>query len=110
MIATFIIYCYLDCWKTSRERQNAQYQGIDTSDDRNTTKVRIGAGDADQSVAEDKAIADAYGNRFFIPLDFQLLESHVPFHQSSLGDRLEYELTFNSYSRVIQASEVLNTC
>ena len=78
---------------------------IDTSEDRNVTRLRIDAGDADQGVVEDKAVAEVYGNRFYIPLDFELLESHVPFHQSSLGDRLEYELTFNSYSRVIQASE-----
>ncbi|MEW8688828.1 MAG: hypothetical protein AB2556_23670, partial [Candidatus Thiodiazotropha sp.] len=32
------------------------------------------------------------------------LESHMPFYQRALGDRLEYELTFNDYSRVIQAT------
>ena len=37
-------------------------------------------------------------------LDFELLESHMPFYQSALGDRLEYELTFNDCSRVIQAT------
>ena len=29
---------------------------------------------------------------------------HMTFYQSALGDRLEYELTFNDYSRVIQAT------
>ena len=29
----------------------------------------------------------------------------MPFYQSALGDRLEYELTFNDYSRVIQARD-----
>ena len=28
----------------------------------------------------------------------------MPFYQSALGDRLEYELTFNDYSHVIQAA------
>ncbi|MEW8585221.1 MAG: hypothetical protein AB2531_05600 [Candidatus Thiodiazotropha sp.] len=56
------------------------------------------------SVAADKAIVDAFGNRFYIPLDFELLESYMPFYQSALGDRLEYELTFNDYNRVIQAA------
>ena len=37
------------------------------------------------------------------PLDFELLESHMPFYQSALGDRLEYELTFNDYN-VIRAT------
>ena len=39
-----------------------------------------------------------------MPLDFELLESHMPFHQAALGDRLEYGLTFNDYSRVIAAN------
>ena len=40
----------------------------------------------------------------FTPLDFELLESHMPFYQSALGDRLEYELTSNNYSRVVHAT------
>ena len=28
----------------------------------------------------------------------------MPFYQSTLGDRLEYDLTFNDYSRVIQTT------
>ena len=35
---------------------------------------------------------------------FELLESHMPFLQSALGDRLEYELTFNDYARTILAT------
>ena len=58
-----------------------------------------------ESVVADKAIADAFGDRFFTPLDFELLESHMPFYQSTLGDRLEYELPFNDYSRVIRATD-----
>ena len=99
-----VYHCYNDLWKTAPERKNDQYQGIDTSGNRNTTRIRIGAGNEGETVAADKAIADAFGNRFYIPLDFELLECHMPFYQSALGDRLEYELTFNDYSRVIRAT------
>ncbi|MEW8525343.1 MAG: hypothetical protein AB2552_20055 [Candidatus Thiodiazotropha endolucinida] len=99
-----VYHCYMDLWKTAHERENGHYQGIDTSDNRNTTRLRVGAENGDASVAADKAIADAYGNRFYIPLDFELLESHMPFYQSALGDRLEYELTFNDHSRTVQAT------
>lgn len=95
--------CYADLWKTDNERANAQYQGIDTSKDRNVTKNRLGAGDKANTV-KDVAVAKAYGNRFYIPLDFELLESHMPFFQSAFGDRLEYELTFNDYGRVVRAT------
>ena len=99
-----VLHCYTDLWRTANERDNMHYQGIDTSANRNTTKLRVGAGDANPAVVEDAAIAAAYGNRFYIPLDFELLESHAPFYQSGLGDRLEYELTFNDHSRVIEAT------
>ena len=99
-----VFHCYHDLWKTPPERANAQYQGIDGTEDRNVTRIRLGAGNKDETETEDAAIAAAYGNRFQIPLDFELLESHMPFYQSALGDRLEYELTFNDYSRVIVAT------
>ncbi|GFR66081.1 hypothetical protein ElyMa_005548400 [Elysia marginata] len=99
-----VFHCYQDLWKTARERENAQYQGIDTTANRNANKLRVGAGDGAEDVVADQAIKTAYGKRFTIPLDFELLESHMPFYQSALGDRLEYELTFNDYSRVIQAT------
>ena len=99
-----VFHCYNDLWKTASERENGHYQGIDTSGNRNTTKIRFGAGDRDEAVVADKDIADTFGNRFFIPLDFELLETHMPFYQSALGDRLEYELTFNDYNRVFLAT------
>ena len=99
-----VLHCYQDLWKTAQERSNSQYQGIDLSDDSNVTRIRVGAGNKDETETEDAAIAAAYGNRYHIPLDFELLESHMPFYQSALGDRLEYELTFNDYSRVVVAT------
>ena len=38
------------------------------------------------------------------PLDFEILESSLPFYQYGLGSRLTYELTFAGYSDVIKAS------
>ena len=99
-----VLHCYQDLWKAPPERANSQYQGIDLSDDCNVTRIRVGAGNKVETETEDVAIAAAYGNRFHIPLDFELLETHTPFYQSALGDRLEYELTFNEYSRIIVAT------
>ena len=103
-----VFYCYQDLWKTKQERENAQYQGIDTTTNQNATKLRLDAADGDATKTEDAAIKTAYGNRFHVPLDFELLESHMPFYQSALGDRLEYELTFNDYGRVVKAASDTN--
>ena len=96
-----IYHCYVDLWKSSTERKNMAYQGLGAS---NMLKHRVGAGDATAD-AEDTALAKAYSNRFCIPLDFELLETHMPFYQAGLGDRLEYELTFNDYDKIIKSTD-----
>ena len=53
---------------------------------------------------KDKAIADAYGNKFIIPLNFEMLDSSAPYYQAGLGNRQCYEITFNDYNRVINSS------
>ena len=45
-----VYHCYNDLWKTAQERGNAQYQGNDESDNRNT-RIRVSAGNKDISVA-----------------------------------------------------------
>ena len=69
----------------------------------NCIKLRINAGDKNASNAQDKAIADAYRNKFIIPLDFEMLDSAAPYYQAGLGNRLCYELTFNDYNRVTKS-------
>ena len=96
-----IYHCYVDLWKSPTVRVNMAYQGLGRD---NMLKHRVGAGDA-SSNSEDQAVANAYKNRFCIPLDFELLETHMPFYQAGLGDRLEYELTFNDYNKVIKSTD-----
>ena len=45
----------------------------------NCIKLRINTGDKSALVTQDKAIADAYRNKFIIPLDFEMLESVMPY-------------------------------
>ena len=65
--------------------------------------MRIDASDKSAGNAQDKAIADAYGNKFIIPLDFEMLGSAAPYYQAGLKNRLCYELTFNDYNRVTKS-------
>ena len=69
----------------------------------NCIKLRIYAGDKNVSNAQDKAIADAYGNKFILPLDFEMLDSAAPYYQAGLENTLCYELTFNDYNRVTKS-------
>ena len=70
----------------------------------NCIKLRINAGDKNAGNAQDKAIADAYGNKFIIPLDFEMLDSAAPYYQAGLRNRLCYEITFNDYNQVTKSA------
>ena len=100
-----VLACYRDLWKTKSEKRNAIHQGIISNDvyTEHCIKLRINAGNKDATNAQDKDIADAYGNKFIIPLDFQMLDSAAPYYQAGLGNRLCYELTFNNYYQVTKS-------
>ena len=84
-----VFECYRDLWKTKLKKRNT-YCTV------NCMKLRIISGDKDATNAQDVAIANAYGNKFIIPLDFEMLDSTIPYHQSELGNKLYYEITFNN--------------
>ena len=71
--------------------------------------LRINAGNRDPTNGQDKAIADAYGNKFIIPLNFEMLDSTMPYYQAGLRNRLSYELLFNDYNRVINSAKTDGT-
>ena len=68
-------------------------------------KLRINAGDKDAMNTQDDAIAEAYWNLFIIPLDFEMLDSAMPYYQAGLRNRLCYGTTFNEYGKIINASK-----
>ena len=45
------------------------------------------------------------GESSIIPLDFEMLDSAMPCCQAGFGNRLCYEITFNDYGKVINATE-----
>ena len=100
-----VFACYRDLWKTKSEKKNAIREGIVSSGGctNNSIELRINAGDKNAGNAHDKAIADVYGNKFIIPLVFEMLDSAAPSYQAGLGNRLCYELTFNDYNRVTKS-------
>ena len=49
---------------------------------RNATRLRVGVANG-TATATDTPINTAFGNRFRIPLDFEHLESHMPFYECS---------------------------
>ena len=70
----------------------------------NCIKLRINTGDKSTGNTQDNAIAEAYGNKFIIPLAFEMLDSSAPYYQAGPGNRLCYEITFNDYNRVTKST------
>ena len=60
-------------------------------------KLQLDTSDKDATNKQDGAIANTYGNKFIIPLDFEMLDSMIPYYQLGLGNRLYYEITFSDY-------------
>ena len=88
-----VFACYRDLWKIKSEKKNAIRQGIISTDSDctpNCMKLRINAGNKDPTNTQDKAISDTYGNKFIIPLDFEMLDSVMPYYQAGLRNRLSY--------------------
>ena len=65
---------------------------------------RINAADKDATNSQDKAIAEAYGNKFIIPLDFEMLDSSAPYYQAGLRNRLCYKIMFNDNNRLTEST------
>ena len=101
-----IFACYRDLWKTKSEKGNAIRQGIISNGGctENCIKLRINAGDKSASNKQDNATATAYGNKFIIPLDFEMLDSASPYYQAGLRNRLSYKIMFNDYNRVTKSA------
>ena len=61
-----VLGCNQDLWKTKSAKRNAIQQGIISTDGctDNCIKLRLNAGNKDATNAQDKAIADAYRNKF----------------------------------------------
>ena len=100
-----VLACYRDLWKTKSEKRNAIRQSI-ISNDRcmeNCIRLRINAGDMCTGNIQDEAIADGYGNKFIISLDFEMLDSAAPYYQAGLRNRLCYMLTLSDYNRVTKS-------
>ena len=92
----------------SIDNYDAIRQGIISTDSDltpNCMKLRINAGNKDATNLQDKAIANTYGNKFIIPLDFEMLNCAMPYYQAGLRNRLSYELLFNDYNGVINSSK-----
>jgi hypothetical protein len=87
---------YRQLWKY--KRVDMYRQGIQSD---NILKIRHNLPTKDETIAEDKAVADCYKTRYSIPLDFPLHETAMS--PQTLGDEIQIDLRF------AQGSEICKT-
>ena len=77
-----IFYSYYNCWKSTTDRRDAVFQGIVETGGQteNAIKHRISADDKANDT-NDKKVAAIFDDKFCFPLDFEILESGLPFYQ-----------------------------
>ena len=87
--------------KKKSEKRNAIRQGTISNDGctESCIKLRINAGNKDATNAQDKALVDAYRNKFIIPLDFEMLDSAAPYYQAGLRNRPNPEYHHQKFQR-----------
>jgi len=99
---------YTDLWLTKAERKHRILQGIQES---LGLKHRIGAkkaaagGDLENVTDEQKAIAKAYGNTFYIPLDDELFVDVSPFSPYFINDNVTIEMKLAEAKDVVLSSD-----
>ena len=99
-----VFHNFKDNWLYEKVSRNETYRGLEKD---NVSKLRLGAADAQAGAnnGKDKALADAFGNRYAIPLDIDILATHEPFYPNSLREPLTYELTFNNSDKVVNSTD-----
>ena len=89
----------MDFWLSKKDKARRVFQGIDDADALKLIESKGATGNAGRT-----AISKTFGNRFRIPIDFELLNDIGNYHQASLADKLEIKLTFNDKKAVILGS------
>ena len=88
---------YSDLFKTVSERDNMLREGVSSETYR---KIRAAAGDKSTDTKEVK-LAGTYGNRYRIPLDHDIIDSHGVFYPRSLENTLSFEITLADSKDII---------
>ena len=91
---------FKDLWLTDEERKNRVFQGIQGE------KLRaLRSGVAEDKVtgetANDKTLNSVYGEKYQIPLDFELLSTHAPFYKFPIQEDVIFALTLAPIEDII---------
>ena len=96
-----LYHTYKDLFMWPKERDVLVEQGIGSAGIR---KYRSGTSDKG-SDAGHVALSAAYGTKYVIPLDFEILKNHGVFYPRALGAELQFEVTLADTTNLLQGMD-----
>lgn len=97
-----LLKTYEDLYLLKTDRESRFEQGIQTEA---VHKLRAEAGDKATSDAKNNAVNAAYGKKYIIPLDHELLDDHGVLYPRALAEAIVFELTLATASELVVGSD-----
>ena len=107
-IDNYNIYAsYKDLWLTEEGRKNMIFQGIQS---KNLRALRSGVTEANVTgeTANEKTLNSVFGEKYKIPLDFELLSTHSPFYKFPIQEDVIFEITLAPKEDIIVTTTTTN--
>ena len=99
----FDIYkLFEDLFLPKAQRENMYLEGIQTEI---LCKIRSNSGNKKTDAVAEKKLNTIYGNKYRIPLDYEILKDHRVFYPRALHDALIFEITLARANMVIKGSD-----
>ncbi len=89
---------YKELWLTKSQRKNMIFQGIQSN---NLNKLRSKANDAVITNSNENILKIIYGNKYKIPLDFELINNYAPLYKYAIQEDIIFEITFAPINEII---------
>ena len=96
-----LYHTYKDLFMWPKERDLLVEQGVGVVDVRKVRSETQGA----STDAQHTAIKTAYGAKYVIPLDFEILKNHGVFYPRVLGAELQFEVTLADTTNLLQGTD-----
>lgn len=98
---------FKDLWLTEKVRKNCIFQGIQS---KNLRALRSGVTEANVTgeTANERTLKVVYGEKYKIPLDFELLSTHSPFYKYPIQEDVIIEITLAPKEDIIFTTTIAN--
>lgn len=92
---------YKDLWLPKEKRNNMIFEGIQNT---NVNKLRSGL-TVGNATANENMMNTVFGNKYKIPIDFELLTDHSPLYKYIIDEDIIFEITLNQNNNVLKSSK-----